>query len=886
MDEIILKFKADQASLDASFQELSKTADKAIEGLENKPIKLNNLSTALKEMVKLSGEIDLSQVDKEIDKIVKDIPKLKELVAVFKGTADQMDRNSQEFAEFSKIIKSVEKEINILEGGIINTGKATKTATTELRQFTQTVINSGDVGAESFRNQAKEAGKLKDSIGDAKEAIKAYSSDTFALDAGVDILSQSVGLYQGLTGAMALFGGENEEVQKSIERLVAVQNLANSIQQAATFITGQSAGKLALLDGWNKAVTASQTLLTVATGASTAATRAFGTALVATGVGAFIVGLGALVSNWDNVKRAITGTTKEMELYNDINNKVSDDSAKEISRLRTLTAIAQSNTQSLEQRKNAVVLLKKEFPDYFNGLSEEKILYGDISKTVDLATQSIIKKARAQAIQDKLVESIKNEYNAVVKNKELQESLAKNDEKGFFDKNFFTQYSLNSKIKANAKEYVESKKTQDALLNLLKTNATLEIQAVNQKQTKLNSINSKSNEKRGKDNEDWEKQYESERLKREEEYTKKRAEALNEKIKEAQKNVKPLEVPLTISDNNIPNVNNTDYLLAGIKENKRKEEFEKTKAQISELLTFAQNGILLQLGLNPQDVERVKTGVLSAMDTIKASQKILDDVNATAAEQSKARMDNIKAVSEVVASGVTTISNALFSAEKQRISEETQALNEQQEEEIRLAGDNEQKKDIIRQKYDLKKRELKRKEAEADKRKAIFDATVGTAVAVIQAGIVTPQAILAAILGGIQIALIAAQPIPKFAKGGRPKDGLQKGRPHSAGGILGEFEGDEFITKKSQAIKPENLGLLEAINASDELRDRYINSHYVLPAIKKLESNEQRSQQASILEYENNLIARVSSATLRNIHGELKNNTEAVKRLANKDMKW
>lgn len=318
--------------------------------------------------------------------------------------------------------------------------------------------------------------------------------------------------------------------------------------------------------------------------------------------------------------------------------------------------------------------------------------------------------------------------------------------------------------------------------------------------------------------------------------------------------------------------------------------FEEQKKNLNDILTFAQNGILLQIGINPQDVERVKSGILNAMDVIKANQKVLDNVNATAKEQAQARLENLQAISQAIASGISTISNSIFAADTQRRQEELAALQVQQEEELRLAGDNEQKKDLIRQKYALKEREIKRKQAEADKRKAIFDAIVGTAVAVIGA---LPNFVLAAIVGALgaaQIALIAAQPIPKFAKGGAVPssdiNGMISGRPHAAGGVLIEAEGNEFITRRSQAMKGDNLGLLEAINMSDSERDAYINRHYVMPALQAKESQAAKNYRSSIIEAENNLIARVSSHTLKSIHREQKNTTEAIKGLAKKDYTW
>jgi hypothetical protein len=310
--------------------------------------------------------------------------------------------------------------------------------------------------------------------------------------------------------------------------------------------------------------------------------------------------------------------------------------------------------------------------------------------------------------------------------------------------------------------------------------------------------------------------------------------------------------------------------------------FEQQKKQFNEIFDFANNGILLQIGLNPQDVNRVK-------GSIEDLQTTLNNKGATPQEKAAAYAEAAGAVAG-------TVSNALFAADTQRRQEELAALQAQQEEELRLAGDNEQKKDLIRQKYALKEKDIKRKQAEADKKKAMLDIVINTAVAVVKAFATTgPIAgpVFAAIVGALglaQLALVAAQPIPKFEKGGAiPSSDIQgmiSGKPHAAGGVLIEAEGNEFITRRSQAMKGDNLGLLEAINMSDSERDAYINRHYVMPALQAKESEAAKSYRSSIIEAENNLIARMSGHTLKSIDKRLIETNQSIKGLAKKDYSW
>jgi hypothetical protein len=118
----------------------------------------------------------------------------------------------------------------------------------------------------------------------------------------------------------------------------------------------------------------------------------------------------------------------------------------------------------------------------------------------------------------------------------------------------------------------------------------------------------------------------------------------------------------------------------------------------------------------------------------------------------------------------------------------------------------------------------KTKQARADKAFAIFQATIAVAVQVIQ-NLKNP--ILAAIIGAagaIQIAALAAKPIPKFEKGG-----LIGGKLHSQGGTLIEAEQGEYMVNRRQSAKHRRE--LDAMNTSTEAFRRMIDEKYVRPAL-------------------------------------------------------
>jgi len=92
---------------------------------------------------------------------------------------------------------------------------------------------------------------------------------------------------------------------------------------------------------------------------------------------------------------------------------------------------------------------------------------------------------------------------------------------------------------------------------------------------------------------------------------------------------------------------------------------------------------------------------------------------------------------------------------------------------------------------------LKKKQAKADKAQAIFNAIINTAAAVSKVAFNPILAAVVAGLGAVQIASIAAQPIPAFADGGNPPVGKVS--------LVGERGPELFVPKSQGTIIPNEM---------------------------------------------------------------------------------
>lgn len=98
----------------------------------------------------------------------------------------------------------------------------------------------------------------------------------------------------------------------------------------------------------------------------------------------------------------LTETARQRELLNKLNEDADKSAGKEAASLKILRAEIESTTVPMKTRLQAVKDLKEEYPDYFQGLTNEQILTGKVGDAYDKAADAILRKAKAQAAASQL----------------------------------------------------------------------------------------------------------------------------------------------------------------------------------------------------------------------------------------------------------------------------------------------------------------------------------------------------------------------------------------------------------------------------------------------------------------------------------------------------
>jgi hypothetical protein len=141
---------------------------------------------------------------------------------------------------------------------------------------------------------AKRAGELKDKIGDAKALTEAFNPDA-KFKSLTASLSGVAGGFGAVQGAMALFGAESEDVQKTLLKVQSAMAISQGLQAIGESIDSFKQMKAVAIDAF----------------------KGIKAAIGSTGIGLLLVAIGSLVAYWDDIKAAVSGTSDEQEKLNE-----------------------------------------------------------------------------------------------------------------------------------------------------------------------------------------------------------------------------------------------------------------------------------------------------------------------------------------------------------------------------------------------------------------------------------------------------------------------------------------------------------------------------------------------------------------------------------------
>lgn len=651
----------------------------------------------------------------------------------------------------------------------------------ELSQLEQ----SGKAGTAQFRQLTLEAARLEDQIGDTRARVSNLASDTFKFDAAVQATQGLAAGFEVAQGAAALFGSESEDLQKSILKVQGAIAIANGVQQIANLLLEESKIKTLVLTNATAAYN-------VVVGTSTGVLKAFRIALAATGVGLLVIGLIALVENFDKVKRALENSVPG---FKTVSNAIGDvvDTIKE-------WVGASDDAERAGAAFDAATKKQNEAADAVVKSYERRIA---VEKAAGRSTTQL-EIQREQAVIDankKILKDFQLASTEIIKLSQEQKDAAIETAKAAKDAIDESENNI-LVIKAEA-----AKKAADIAAEAAKKQAETELEVAKASRESINKLEQENAEFSTNIRLQLEKEYQEE-LKKLAEEKKKRDE----------------EIARSFESIN-------EELLDGQINRLRRLEAEEGS-------TSERRIQLIQLESKKQ-IDAIR---LTVDDKVKADNQILlieaETQQAIRDERKKSRdeaIDDAFQVANAVAGTLSKIIELQAVQSQNRIEQITSASDAEKlaiEQSTASEVNKQRQLDALQLRTNQKIAAEKTKQAEAAKALALFNAIIGTAQSVASAG----NPVLAAIqlaAGLAQIAIIRAQPVPKFKKGGEVG-----GKSHEAGGTLIEAEKGEYVVNKTSVSQHRKA--LDAMNTSSAAFRKYIDEKYVRPAIAGYSMNSKR----------------------------------------------
>lgn len=722
--------------------------------------------------------------------------------------------------EFNKLNTSLKNQISSYEK--VSTGATSmRSGIRATREELAKMLLSGEANTAQLYKMAKAGGELSDAMGDASQAISVMASDTFPLDSMLQGVQSITAGFQVAEGAMALFGVENEDLQKTLVRLNALMAITSGLQQLQNSLQKTSALSL----GFNVVM---QKAYTLAVGESTGAMKIFRLALVSTGIGAFVVLLGVAVTAFMKWSESSKQASKNLKLLADVSKEANKNIEDERAELTKLVAIAKNENLSKEQRKNAIKQINENYPEMLGNITLENIGTEKANELFKKQIQILVDREKIKLLSSKIAQAEIDKEN--IKNGELLSTWTKSR---IAINRFFGATKDADRIKNEAitEKATEIEKTITSLTTELnKTLANLGNNVNEKTATNVKTATEKTvtNVKTATSKVATETKAVVEVAKSELEIYKNELSALEKELEELQ--FKRVRMPISKKEED-----RIKELTADIQ--KMKDVLNSLTVQPSQPIGYIQQ-LENSLTKTKEELEKLfnetissggaidfdDTQVVELQDKIKSLTSDLEfaketfnqlmngdtttddssegggsvDVIDKKAERLKELTANMNSFAEkyqVIQSGIsqaTGLASELFARHTQK---ETQAL------------DDKLKRGVISQKqYDKEIAKLKNEQARKEKRARTAEAFAMIPMAILSTftnttGGLIIKSIAAGIAGAFALAtaiMVATAPLPKYRHGGQvfKGNGFVKGRSHSEGGVNAELEGNEFVMKR------------------------------------------------------------------------------------------
>ena len=437
-----------------------------------------------------------------------EVARLREVAQSIQGEIAVRKRLLQEAQSASSALENLTEKREKEEQATQETTRANVSLRTQIRnlkeEMANLVANGIDEQSDAYKRLVNELGRLQDIQGDISAQGKILANDQSSFQGMLSGLSGLTGAFSAASGAAALFGEENEELQRVMAKVQAIMAITMGMQQVSQALNKDSAFQLVTLNKlktwWTKitraaagaeateaaakravatssaqattaesADTAAKGLNTVAAGGATAANLTLAGAIRAVGLaiksipvfGWILAGISALITAGTLLYRKFTSEHKAMQKANEeFSKSVIESSYKTIGAVENLSLQWSKLGNDMKAKEKFIKDNKKAFDDL--GISIKKVHDAEnlLIQNKENFINAQIAKARASVWLEKSMDEVKDimeleDQYSRMPDKVKREALSGSITSGVHS---YTSYEVDNEEKKELAKIIDAKK--------------------------------------------------------------------------------------------------------------------------------------------------------------------------------------------------------------------------------------------------------------------------------------------------------------------------------------------------------------------------------------------------------------------------------------------
>lgn len=411
-----------------------------------------------KSTVKAGGQVDdVFKITADNIRIQKDvIAKLEtnvnnlniEISKLKPGTAQEQLKN--EAKQVAAELKAEKDALKQLEQQVEKTETAHVSMRGQMRQITEQLFQmekAGLKGTDAYKKLQREAAELGDQISDLKGRIKDLGNDERMFQGIISGVSGVAGGFSAAQGAVGLFAGENENLNKIMLKVQSLMAITIGLQQIAQTLNKDEAFMTVIVAGAKDRLAAANIRLATALGISTVAAQV----LMATLTLGLSIAITAIVIVLAKLSTKSAEAKKEM---NEFNKSVSEGAAESIISFKKLSSEWDSLGSNLKAKEQFIKDNADSFKDLgmaVNGVADAERILSD-PKNVQAFINAQVAKAKAMAATSLATEKYKEILQKQLELEKEPEKITVQKGGGYMGAGSYTAQVDNPKRKALEEE--------------------------------------------------------------------------------------------------------------------------------------------------------------------------------------------------------------------------------------------------------------------------------------------------------------------------------------------------------------------------------------------------------------------------------------------------